>query len=79
MARVTSNHNYHDSENFGDRLLAVWLGKSFYHFATYNTDPPSMSVSANIPYTADFEATWVYLYFSYKRFQESEGRAVAFA
>jgi len=68
MARLTSNRDYHDSQNFGDRLLAMWLGKGFYHFATYNTDPPSMSISANIPYTADTEATWVYLYFSYKRF-----------
>jgi protein transport protein SEC24 len=66
-------------ENFGDRILAIWMAKGFYHFATYNTDPPSLTVSANLPYPADSEGTWVYLYYSYKRFAESEGRAIAFA
>ena len=66
-------------ETNGDRVLAVWMAKGFYHFATYNTDPPNMSVSANIPYPADSEGTWVYLYFSYKRLAESEGRAIAYA
>jgi hypothetical protein len=79
MSRLTSNKEYHDMESYGDRMLAIWMGRGFYHFATYNTDPPTMSVSANIVYSADSEGTWVYIYFSYKRFAESEGRAIAYA
>lgn len=79
IARLTSNEKYTDAQNFGDRLLAILMGKGYYHFATYNTDPPNMSVSGNIEYSADSESTWVYLYFCYKRFQEQQGSAIAYA
>lgn len=33
VSRLSSNKNT-DNVNMGDRLLAIWLGKGFYHFIT---------------------------------------------
>jgi hypothetical protein len=30
------NKPYDDMKTVGDRTLAIWVGKGFYHFTTYN-------------------------------------------
>jgi|APCry1669189241_1035207.scaffolds.fasta_scaffold49511_1 outer membrane protease len=54
------------------------MAHGFYHFATYNTDPPTFTVSVNIGYPADSEGTWVYLYICYRRLSEKRGNMIGF-
>ena len=40
LARFTSNKDHKDLENLGDRTLAIFIAKGFYHFSTYNLRGP---------------------------------------
>lgn len=35
LARLSSNRAMKDATNPGDRTLAIWVGRGFYHFTTY--------------------------------------------
>lgn len=62
MARLTRNEKLGDV-GLGDRTLALWLGKGFYHFTSYhNTNP---SAYANINHPEDIEGIWTYIHFSH--------------
>lgn len=36
LIRLTNQRNLNDMTNMGDRTLAIWIGKGFYHFTTYD-------------------------------------------
>lgn len=36
LARFTVTKDYQDMKELGDRTLAIFIGKGFYHFTTYN-------------------------------------------
>lgn len=63
MSRLTSNDPY-DNVRFGDRTLAVWLGKGGYTFITLDKKTNNPNMYSAIPY-GDIEGVWTYLYFSY--------------
>jgi protein transport protein SEC24 len=50
MSRLTTNKEYKDFDQPGDRTLAVQMGRGFYHFSTYNMQPLQTNVNANINY-----------------------------
>lgn len=37
MTRLTVNRDYTDASKPGDRTLAIWVGRGYYHFTTYTT------------------------------------------
>jgi len=47
----------------GDRALALWLGKGYYHFTTYNGGNPNVINNVNHP--ADIEGLWTFIYHSH--------------
>lgn len=49
----------------GDRTLANFLGRGFYHFATYNLNNNAVNVIQNINYDNSLEGVWNFIYFSY--------------
>jgi hypothetical protein len=74
MSRLTLNKPF-DDVKFGDRLLGNWQGDGFYHFTTLNNADKNPNVYQNIPYPADIEGLWTFLYFS---FSKQVNRAVGF-
>ena len=50
LSRLTSNQDYKDFDNPGDRVLLVLLGKQSYHFGTYDVITKSNNVAGDIPY-----------------------------
>jgi len=38
LARMSTNRALKDATNPGDRTLAIWIGRGFYHFATYTKE-----------------------------------------
>jgi hypothetical protein len=44
LARLTSNKDVEDATKTGDRTLAVFIGKGFYHFTTYSMIGPKASI-----------------------------------
>lgn len=57
-------------------MLAVWVGKGFYHFTTYNKIGNKVSISQNIDYGDNLEGQWNYIYYSFT--SKGEQRVVAF-
>lgn len=37
LSRLTVNRDYTDLSKPGDRTLAIWVGRGYYHFTTYTT------------------------------------------
>lgn len=62
MARVTKNTQLADA-GLGDRTLALWLGKGFYHFTTYHGGNPNAVNNINHP--LDIEGVWTFIYHSH--------------
>lgn len=62
MARLTKNEKLGDA-GLGDRTLALWLGKGFYHFTTY--DGGNVNKVHNINHPADIEGLWTFIYHSH--------------
>ena len=62
MSRLTNKKVLGDI-GLGDRTLAVWSAKGFYHFTTYNAANPNDIRNFNHP--ADIEGVWSFLYFSH--------------
>lgn len=52
-------------KNIGDRTLAVFVGKGFYHFTTYNLNNNAVNNIQNIEYDYYLEGQWNFVYFSY--------------
>ncbi|CAD8145403.1 unnamed protein product [Paramecium pentaurelia] len=78
LARLTTQKDYKDFEQPGDRVLLILQGKGVHHFSTYNVQPQSNNINGNIPYLIESESEWTYIYFSYKRISQTVGHAVAF-
>ncbi|CAD8140464.1 unnamed protein product [Paramecium pentaurelia] len=78
LSRLTSNRDYKDFDAPGDRVLLVLLGKSSYHFGTYDVITKSNNVAGDIPYQIESEGEWTYVYFSFKRISQTQGHAMAF-
>jgi hypothetical protein len=38
LTRMTTNRNFEDATRPGDRTLAIWIGRGFYHFTTYDEE-----------------------------------------
>jgi hypothetical protein len=57
LVRLTCNQNFGDG-GVGDRILAMWQGAGFYHFAT-------MTIAQNAAYPDDIEGLWTYVYYSH--------------
>lgn len=55
----------------------MFVGKGYYHYATYDITRDEPNVNANIKYGQELEGYWNFIYFSYKRFPEVS-RAVGF-
>jgi len=62
MARVTKNEKLADI-GVGDRTLALWLGKGYYHFTTYNGGNPNLI--HNVGHPVDIEGLWTFIYHSH--------------
>lgn len=73
ISRLTVNEPY-DNVKYGDRTLAIWLGKEGYYFTTTDKKTSNPNVSANIKYT-DIEGVWTYIHYSYS---PKEKKAVGF-
>lgn len=66
IARMTINENNGDLTNLGDRTLAVFIGRGYYHFTTYDLITNDVNVNQNIDYDTFLDNRWVYIYFGYK-------------
>lgn len=62
VSRLTRNQQLADI-GVGDRTLAIWLGRGFYHFCTTNGGNPNDVRNVNHP--ADIEGLWTFIYFSH--------------
>ncbi|CAK81196.1 unnamed protein product (macronuclear) [Paramecium tetraurelia] len=78
VARLTSNKEYKDFDNPGDRVLLVVMGRKAFSFGTYDVITKSNNVGGDLEYRRESEGEWQYLYFSYKRHTQQEGHAIAF-
>jgi hypothetical protein len=56
---LTTNKKHQDKSKPGDRLLAVFIGKGYYHFSTYEK-------FVDINYHNSLEGIWNFLYYSYR-------------
>lgn len=77
MVRMSTTPVYQDVSKMGNRALATFVGKGYYHYATYDTVRELTNVYANIDYNNELEGYWNFVYFGYKRFAESP-RAVGY-
>lgn len=76
MIRLTSTEKYEDNNEFGNRVLAIWTGKGYYHFTTYDKATNKVSTNQNVNYDDYLEGHWNYIYFSYTA--KDKPRAVGF-
>jgi hypothetical protein len=75
LARFTTNRNHNDVKAFGDRALAIFIGKGVYHFVTQSTTAEGgVNVYKNLDYANNLEGQWNYIYYSYQR-TGNEGEA----
>ena len=65
LARFTVTKEYQDMKDLGDRTLAIFIGKGFYHFTTYNMNNNAVNNIQNIDYGSALEGVWNFIYFSY--------------
>lgn len=74
IVRFTINQDHQDVKTVGDRTLANFLGRGFYHFSTYNLNNNAVNVIQNINYENSLEGVWNFIYFSYSAaFQTATG------
>jgi len=57
-------------------VLAIWTGKGYYHFTTYDKKTNKASISANTNYDDFMEGNWNYIYYSFTA--QDQPRAVGF-
>lgn len=77
IIRMSTTPVYEDLAKMGNRALAVFVGKGFYHYSTYDITRDLANVYANIDYGEELEGYWNFIYFGYKRFLETP-RAVGY-
>lgn len=62
MARLTKNEKLNDI-GVGDRTLALWFGRGFYHFTTYSGG--NANLIKNVNFLPDIEGVWTFIYHSH--------------
>lgn len=62
VSRLSKNNDLQDI-TLGDRVLAIWLGKGFYHFTTYNDN--NANIFNNVNHPTDLEGLWTYIHYSH--------------
>ena len=77
LIRLTNTDKFEDNVELGNRVLAIWVGKGYYHFTTYNKALNKVSISQNIDYSDYLEGNWNYIYFSFTT-KDNKPRAVGF-
>lgn len=65
LIRLTNTEKYEDNVALGNRVLAIWAGKGYYHFTTYDKKTNKASISANTNYDDYLEGHWNYIYYSF--------------
>lgn len=76
LIRLTSTEKYEDNSQLGNRVLATWAGKGYYHFTTYDKAQNKISIGQNANYDDYLEGHWNYIYFSFTA--KDKPRAVGF-
>lgn len=76
LIRLTNTQKYEDSNQLGNRVLAVFIGKGYYHFTTYDISKKKASIAENIDYGDYLEGHWNYIYFSFTA--KDNPRAIGF-
>jgi uncharacterized iron-regulated membrane protein len=74
LSRLTNSKIFGDIA-YGDRMLSVFQGASYYQFATTQAENGNANNAQNIAFPEDIEAVWTYLYFSHSKVAK---RTVAF-
>lgn len=62
----------------GDRTLAIWVGRGYYHFTTYNLKNNVVNNIQNIDYELSLEGVWNFIYYSYSASREQATGFVKF-
>ena len=62
--------------NYGDRTLAIWLGKGFYHFTTYSHK--YANIVHNIDHPVDIEGLWTFIYYSHNLYKKESVAMIKF-
>lgn len=70
LARLSINKPYADMSAVGDRTLAIWVGRGYYHFTTYNLKNNVVNNIQNIDYELSLEGVWNFIYYSYSASRE---------
>lgn len=68
VARLTKNIPVKEG-NMGDRILAIWQGRNYYHFTTCDLKSHNWNIIKNIDF-GDIEGVWTYVYYSYSAEKE---------
>lgn len=65
LARFATNKEVEDAKSVGDRTLAIFIAKGYYHFTTYSLNGNKLSVGADVNYGDQLEGVWSFLYFGF--------------
>lgn len=74
VSRLSMNKK-DENNQMGDRLLAIWLGKGYYHFTTCDEAKKEPNAVQNVNYPADIDGLWTFVYYSYSA---KEKKAIGF-
>lgn len=55
LSRLTTNDNFGDITNLGDRTLAIWVGRGYYYFTTYDINSRNSDVHVNIDFVKELD------------------------
>jgi hypothetical protein len=66
LSRLTNSKIFGDVA-YGDRLLTIFQGASYYQFSTTQNENKNANNAQNIGFPEDIEALWTYVYFSHSR------------
>lgn len=67
LLRMTTNKEYGDFDNFGDRTLGAFVSEGSYSFSTYDYETDKKNVFSNINYDFELEGYWNFVHMAYKR------------
>jgi hypothetical protein len=66
LSRLTNNKVFGDVA-YGDRILSIFQGASYYQFATTQDENKNANNAQNIGFPEDIEGVWSFLYFSHSK------------
>lgn len=65
LSRMTTNKEFLDFQNYGDRTLSSWIFNTAFVFATYDYSSRIKNKFAQINLNEDITSRWYFLSFSY--------------